>query len=112
MIAQAVSGIPTIKSCLSSLCNCGTLGYEVSQMPTEELRFFDVQDVQLLTHLNTVTSLDLHNGQKIWTEDVMKLAFQVCHLLQLNYLDPIICLLNTDKCNAEQLSMHAIMAII
>jgi len=87
-----VNGIPTVKSYLNTLSGLENLGVyptpspTPAPAPTEEFRGFGIQDVQLLTHFSSSTSLDLFGSTKLWTEDVVKLSFQVSLELSLTHL--------------------------
>ena len=57
--------------------NFDILGHGLSPMPLEQSQLFETQDVLLLMHFTSTTSLDLIGTPQLWTEDAMQLAFQV-----------------------------------
>ncbi|KAH9224485.1 hypothetical protein DL95DRAFT_439641 [Leptodontidium sp. 2 PMI_412] len=61
--------------------NFDMLGHELPPMPVEQSQLFETQDVLLLMHFTSTTSLDLIGPQQLWTEDAMQLAFQHSFLM-------------------------------
>lgn len=61
--------------------NFDILGHGISPMPVEQSQLFETQDVLLLMHFTSTTSLDLIGPQQLWTEDAMQLAFQHSFLM-------------------------------
>lgn len=52
-------------------------GYQTSWVIADDAPGFDTQDVFLLTHFMSTTSINLIGSQSTWAEDVVQLALQV-----------------------------------